>query len=256
MIGVFDSGVGGLSVLREIRRLLPAADLVYLADQARAPYGERSLAEVRSFAEGITDHLIARGALPVVVACNTASAAALRHLRARRPESAFVGMEPAVKPAATLTSTGRIGVLATQATFQGELFADLVARYGEGVEVLTRACPGVAARMEEVPEDPATADLLAAFALPLVEQGADVLVLGCTHYSFLRGALAARVGPGVTIVDPAAAVARQVARVATDAGTQIGAGATTYLTTGHPPRLAEQVRILLGETVRTGHVEI
>jgi glutamate racemase len=256
VIGVFDSGVGGLSVGRETRRRLPAADLVYLADQARAPYGERSLAEVRSFAEGITDHLIARGALPVVVACNTASAAALRHLRARRPESAFVGMEPAVKPAATLTSTGRIGVLATQATFQGELFADLVARYGEGVEVLTRACPGVAARMEEVPDDPATADLLAAFALPLVEQGVDVLVLGCTHYSFLRGALATRVGPGVTIVDPAVAVARQVARVATDAGTQIGAGATTYLTTGNPRRLAEQVRILLSETVQAGRVEI
>jgi glutamate racemase len=120
--------------------------------------------------------------------------------------------------------------------------------------VLTRACPGVAARMGEVLEDPATADLLASFALPLVEQGVDVLVLGCTHYSFLRGTLAARVGPGVTIVDPAAAVARQVARVATDAGTQIGAGFTTYLTTGHPPRLAEQVALLLGEEAEAGRV--
>jgi len=247
VIGVFDSGVGGLSVLREIRHRLPAADLVYLADQARAPYGERSLAEVRSFAEGITDHLLSLGAVPVVIACNTASAAALRHLRARRPESTFVGMEPAVKPAATLTTTGRIGVLATRATFQGELFADLVARYGDGVEVLTQACPGVAARMEEAPDDPAIADLLAGFALPLVEQGADVLVLGCTHYSFLRDALATRVGPGVAIVDPARAVARQVARVAAEAGTMIGGGATTYLTTGSPPRLVEQVRLLLGE---------
>jgi glutamate racemase len=255
VIGIFDSGVGGLSVLREARRLLPAADLVYLADQARAPYGERSLAQVRSFAEEITDYLLSRGALPVVVACNTASAAALRHLRARRPESAFVGMEPAVKPATTITSTGRIGVLATQATFQGELFADLVARYGEGVEVLTCACPGVAARVEEALDDPATADLLASFALPLVEQGADVLVLGCTHYSFLQAALAARVGLGVVIVDPAAAVARQVARVATDAGTQIGAGATTYLTTGDPQRLAEQVRLLLGEQAEVRRVD-
>src|SRR4030042_3063534 len=102
VIGIFDAGVGGLSVLREARRLLPAADLVYLADQARAPYGERSLAQVRAFAEEITDYLLSRGALPVVVACNTASAAALRHLRARRPASAFVGMEPAVKAATTL----------------------------------------------------------------------------------------------------------------------------------------------------------
>ncbi len=255
MIGVFDSGVGGLSVLREVRRLLPAADLVYLADQERAPYGERSLEEVRSFAEGIAGHLISRRSTPVVVACNTASAAALRHLRARWPESVFVGMEPAVKPAATLTSTGIIGVLATQATFQGELFADLVARYGDGVEVLTRACPGVAARVEEAsPHDPSTGDLLAGFALPLVERGADVLVLGCTHYSFLRDALAARVGTGVTIVDPAGAVARQVARVAAEVGTLVGAGATTYLTTGDAERLADQVAALLGQTVQVRRV--
>jgi len=256
LIGVFDSGVGGLAVLREIRHLLPGADLVYLADQARAPYGERSLEEVRSFAEGIASYLIFLRALPVVVACNTASAAALRHLRARWPESAFVGMEPAVKPAATLTSTGIIGVLATQATFQGELFADLVARYGDGVEVLTRACPGVAARVEEAPDDPATVDLIAGFALPLIEEGADVLVLGCTHYSFLQGALAARVGPRVTIVDPAGAVARQVARVAAEAGTQIGAGQTTYLTTGDPGRLAEQVAVLLGEQAEARHITL
>ena len=254
MIGIFDSGVGGLSVLREVRRLLPAADLTYLADQARAPYGERSLEEVRTFTEEITDYLISLGSLPVVIACNTASAAALRHLRSRRPDRPFVGMEPAVKPAATLTSHGTIGVLATQATFQGELFADLVARYGEGVQVLTRACPGVAARVEAAPDDPATADLLAGFARPLVEQGADVLVLGCTHYSFLGDALAARFAPRVAIVDPAEAVARQVARVAAEAGTQIGAGQTTYLTTGDPDRLAEQVALLLDERVEARRV--
>ena len=255
MIGVFDSGVGGLSVLREMRRLLPAADLVYLADQARAPYGERSLEEVRSFAEDIARHLIDRWSRPVVVACNTASAAALRHLRARWPDSVFVGMEPALKPAATLTSTGIIGVLATQATFQGELFADLVARYGEGVEVLTRACPGVAALVEDgSPHDPAASDLLAGFAFPLVEQGADVLVLGCTHYSFLGKALAARVGPRVAIVDPAGAVARRVARVAAEAGTVVGAAATTYLTTGDPERLAARVAGLLGEAAQVERV--
>ena len=165
-----------------------------------------------------------------------------------------MGMEPAVKPAATLTSTGRIGVLATRATFQGELFADLVARYGEGVEVLTRACPGVAARMEEAPGDPAAADLLASFALPLVEQGADVLVLGCTHYSFLRDALAARVGPGIAIVNPAEAVARRVAAVAEEAGTVRGTGTTTWLTTGEPGRFSAQVALLLGDQVEADRV--
>jgi glutamate racemase len=248
MIGVFDSGVGGLSVLREVRRLLPAADLVYLADQARAPYGERSLQEVRDFSEAIAAHLIARGAAPVVIACNTASAAALRGLREQWPGVPFVGMEPAVKPAAHLTAMGKVGVLATQATFQGELFADLVARYGNGVEVLTAACPGLAALIEEVsPNDPDAADRLAGFARPLIEAGADVLVLGCTHYSFLQEALAERVGPGVAIVNPAEAVARRVATVAEEAGTAEGAGATTYLTTGDPARLTAQIEVLLGE---------
>jgi glutamate racemase len=248
MIGVFDSGVGGLSVLREIRRLLPDADLVYLADQARAPYGERSLQEVRDFAEAIAGYLIAGGAAPVVVACNTASAAALRQLREHWEGVPFVGMEPAVKPAATMTATGKVGVLATQATFQGELFADLVARYGNGVEVLPQACPGLAALIEEVPpNDPGAADRLAGYARPLVEAGVDVLVLGCTHYSFLQEALAERVGPAVTIVNPAEAVARRVAAVAEEAGTAAGSGATTYLTTGDPRRFAAQVELLLGE---------
>lgn len=257
MIGIFDSGVGGLSILREVRRLLPAADLAYLADQARAPYGERSLDEVRSFAEDIAGHLIDRRSVPVVIACNTASAAALHHLRARWPQVAFVGMEPAVKPAATLTSSGIIGVLATRATFQGELFADLVARYGDEVEVLTRACPGVAAQVEEAPSrSSGAADLLAGFALPLIERGADVLVLGCTHYSFLKDALAARVGPGVAIVDPAEAVARQVARVAVEAGTTVGASQTSYLTTGDPARLESQVELLLGEQIEARQVAV
>jgi glutamate racemase len=255
MIGIFDSGVGGLSVLREIRRLLPAADLVYLADQARAPYGERSLQEVRDFAEAIAGYLISQGAAPVVVACNTASAAAIRPLRERWEEVPFVGMEPAVKPATTITATGKVGVLATQATFQGELFADLVARFGNDIEVLTAACPGLAALIEEVPpNDPGAADRLAAHALPLVAQGADVLVLGCTHYSFLQEALADRVGPQVAIVDPAEAVARRVAAVAEEAGTAAGAGTTTYLTTGDPVRFAAQVELLLGEKVEAGRV--
>jgi glutamate racemase len=257
VIGVFDSGVGGLSVLREIRSLLPAADLTYLADQARAPYGERSLLEVRDYAGEAADHLIGLGSAPVVVACNTASAAALRHLRSRWEAVPFVGMEPAVKPAAGLTSTGKIGVLATQATFQGELFADLVARYGNGVEVLTRACPGLAAIIEEVPpNDPGAAEHLAGHALPLVGAGADVIVLGCTHYAFLEDALALRLGPGVTVVNPARAVAQRVAAVAADSGTAEGGGTTTYLTTGDPARLVAQLRRLLGATAPASLVRL
>lgn len=243
MIGIFDSGVGGLAILREVRTLLPRADLLYVADQRHAPYGERSLAEVRQLTGCIAGYLIGAGAEPVVVACNTASAAALRHLREAHPEAAFVGMEPAVKPAAAATGRGVVGVLATEATFQGELFADLLERHGNGVTVLTRACPGLAERIEDHPaDDPETLRLLIGYAAPLVADGADALVLGCTHYSFLGEALGAALGPEVAILDPAAAVARQVARLAPDAGS----GTTRYLTTGDPARFAGQVARLLG----------
>src|SRR5262245_26638129 len=141
MIGVFDSGVGGLSVLVEIRRRLPSADLLYFADQGRAPYGVRTLDEVARMSTEGTGWLRERGAEVITIACNTASAAALHDLRARHPAVPFVGMEPAVKPAALNTSNGVIGVVATAATFQGELFASVVQRHASGATVLTMACP-------------------------------------------------------------------------------------------------------------------
>ena len=140
-IGIFDSGVGGLSVLQAIRSILPDAHLMYVADQVHVPYGPRPLEEVRSFSEGITRFLLAKGSKVIVVACNTASAAALHELRANFPEVPFVGMEPAVKPAAEFTKTGVVGVLATPATFQGALYASVVERFATGVTVLQHTCP-------------------------------------------------------------------------------------------------------------------
>ncbi|RME06215.1 MAG: glutamate racemase, partial [Anaerolineae bacterium] len=148
MIGVFDSGVGGLSVLREIRRQLPHANVLFLADQAHVPYGPRPLEEVRAFAEGITRYLLQQGAGVIVLACNTASAAALRYLRHIYPEVPFVGMEPAVKPAAERTRSGVVGVLATPATFQGELYASVLERFARGVTVLQDTCPGLVEQIE------------------------------------------------------------------------------------------------------------
>ncbi|MBI5157845.1 MAG: glutamate racemase [Acidimicrobiia bacterium] len=243
MIGVYDSGVGGLSVLREVRRLLPEADLLYLADQAHAPYGERSIAEVRRFAETAIGTLIARGATTVVVACNTASAAALGHLR-----SVFsvpiVGMEPAVKPAAAATRTGRVAVLATPVTFQGAVFDDLVGRFAAGITVIPHPCPGWAAAVEDRWPDGAEA-AVAEHLRPLLASGVDTIVLACTHYSFIAAVIAEVAGPEVAVIDPGAAVARQVTRIASPDGQ----GTTRYLTTGDPVRFSQQIERLLGERV-------
>jgi len=250
MIGVFDSGLGGLSVWREIARQLPHEDTLYVADQAHVPYGSRAIEEVRGFAEEIARFLIAQGSKVVVVACNTASAAALRHLRATFSRVPFVGMEPAVKPAAMNTRTGVVGVIATPATFQGELFTSLLERFATDVQVLTRVCPGLVEAVEAGAVDtPETEALLRTCLEPLLEAGIDELVLGCTHYPFLRPAIERVVGPTVEVVDPAPAVARQVGRVLERNGLQAPAGRTgrhTFCTSGDPAPFSEMVERLVG----------
>ena len=236
VIGVFDSGVGGLTVWREIVRQLPHEDTLYLADQAHVPYGPRPLAQVREFAEGIARFLLDQGARVIVVACNTASAAALHDLRRTFPDVPFVGMEPAVKPAAERTHNGIVGVIATQATFQGQLFASLVERYADNVRVLTQACPGLVEAVEAGRLDaPDTEALLRQYLAPLLEAGVDQLVLGCTHYPFLRPTIERLVGAGVAVIDPAPAVARQVRRVLAQQGLEAGqerAGQYVFYTSG------------------------
>jgi glutamate racemase len=213
-IGVFDSGVGGLSVLRELRRELPREEFLYVADQAHVPYGARKLEEVRRYCFGIVEFLLRRGSKLIVVACNTASAAALEPLRKTHPKIPFVGMEPAIKPAVEESRRGVIGVIATEATFQGALFESVVQRYGRGVKVLTRTCPGLVEKIEVgETEGPALEEMLRIRLAPLLEAGIDELVLGCTHYPFARRPLQNVVGAGVRIIDPAPAVARQTARV-------------------------------------------
>lgn len=238
IIGIFDSGVGGLSVLAAVRAQLPQADLLYVADTAHVPYGPRPLEEVRGFAFGITEFLLDQGAEGIVVACNTASAAALHALRAAFPRVPFVGMEPAVKPAAEHSHTGVVAVLATPATFQGALFASVVERFAQGVEVIPQVCPGLVERIEAGELDsPATEALLRGWVEPLLGRGIDALVLGCTHYPFVRPLLERICGPQVRVIDPSTAVARQVARVLAGANGQAGRGATIYFTSGEPARL-------------------
>jgi glutamate racemase len=213
-IGIFDSGLGGLSVLKEVRRQLPTEAVVYFADQGRLPYGPRPVEEIRQFAEQITRFLLERHAKVIAVACNTASAAALAHLRGVFPDTPFVGMEPAVKPAVEHTRNRVVGVIATQASCQSDEFASVVDRFAADVTVIPRACPELVTQVEAGEfASPRTMKLLHDDLDPLVEAGIDSLVLGCTHFAFLRPAIEAVVGPGIHVIDPSPAVARQVGRV-------------------------------------------
>ena len=212
-VGVFDSGIGGLTVLRALTESLPNEDFIYIADQARVPYGPRPIVEVRRFSEQVTEALLARGAKLVVVACNTASAAALKRLREMYPVP-FVGMEPAIKPAAETTRTGVVGVLATPATFQGELYASVVERFAQGVRVLQHAPLGLVERIEAGDFDSGeTRAILEDAIRPMLAEGIDTIVLGCTHYPFVIPQIEAIVGPGVRVIDPSPAVAAQTGRV-------------------------------------------
>lgn len=250
LIGIFDSGVGGLSVTREIMAQQPGQPFIYLADQANAPYGQRTLAEIRMFAGGITRFLLEKGAAMIVVACNTASAAALHWLRAQFPAVPFVGMEPAVKPAASRTRTGHVGVIATAATFQGELFASLIDRYANDITVHTQVCPELVPLVEAGELDsPRAQAIVHSYLAPLVEAGIDELVLGCTHYPFLAPLIKAEVGPDVEVIDPAPAVARQVGRVLAQHGWLInkpGPVLRRFYTTRSPARFRAALHHLLG----------
>lgn len=214
-IGVFDSGVGGLSVLREIRAKMPNVPVIYFADQAHVPYGPRALQEVKKYSDRITKFLISMGVKIVVVACNTASAAALHDLRDKYPEYYFVGMEPAVKPAAETTNTGAVGVLATPATFQGKLYSSVVERFAINVKIYQSTCPGLVQEIEKGNfKGKETKEILEKSLSPMLAQKIDKVVLGCTHYPFVIPTIKEIVGPDVEVIDPAPAVARQTRRVA------------------------------------------
>lgn len=213
-IGVFDSGVGGLSVWREIVRQLPHEDTLYYADQAHVPYGPRSQEEIRAFCDDIAGFLVERGCKAIVVACNTASAAALKHLRESFTHLPVIGMEPAVKPAAAMTRSGVVGILATPATFQGRLFQATAGRHAGGIHLVKQVCDGLAELVERGELDgPQTEAALRRFLQPILEAGADTVVLACTHYPFVIEPIRRIVGPRVNVIDPAPAIARHLGDV-------------------------------------------
>ena len=247
-IGIFDSGVGGLSILRQIYNQLPNERLVYVADQAHVPYGSRSISEVRLFSEAISRFLLAQDVKLIVVACNTASAAALSFLRQRFPQVSFVGMEPAVKPAAQRTRTGKVGVMATEGTFASERYADLMARFAQNVTVFEDPCLGLVDLIERG-EFEETEALLRKIVVPMLAAEVDTLVLGCTHYPFVIPVLQKVVGTAVSIIDPAPAVARQVKRVLAEhnlLAANSRNAPSDLVTTGSATVFSQQIRQLLG----------
>ena len=255
-IGVFDSGVGGLSVLRAMRAQMPEEDVIYFGDQGHVPYGPRSMEQIQNFSGAITKFLLDRNSKLIVVACNTASAAALTHLRGRFPNIPFVGMEPAVKPAAETTKTGKVGVLATPATFQGALYASVVERFGAGVELFQHTCPGLVGQIEKGELDSSVTRAILEDALnPMLEKNIDTVVLGCTHYPFVIPLIEQIVGDKVRVIDPAPSVARQVKRLLEAGGMKSQArelGSVRFFTSGNTRSMESILPLLLGNE---GNVE-
>mgnify|MGYP003575902105 CR=1 FL=1 len=214
LVGVFDSGLGGLSVLSAIHKTLPAAPLRYVADSRHAPYGERTDAFITERTLAVGRGLVEAGAALVVVACNTATTVAVAALRAAWPDVPVVGVEPGLKPAVATSASGRVGVMATPGTLRSTKFTQLLATHRGAAEVVLQPCPGLAGLIEQGDLDaPAMVDLVGAFCAPLRAARVDTVVLGCTHYAFVRHHIQAAMGPDVTLVDTAWPVARQVARL-------------------------------------------
>lgn len=232
MIGVIDSGVGGLSVLREIHRLLPDRDLSYIADTAYCPYGPRPADEIRERVALLTDQLIARGAEAIVLACNSATIHAIESLRSVYPLP-FIGMEPAIKPAAALTRSGVVGLLATEASLAGEKLHRLIDQHAATLRVITRPCPAFVTLVEKGQLEGTEVDqAIDAIISPLLAEGVDTLILGCSHYPFLRPAIERRVPRGVEILDTGEPVARRVADLCPSIVSSSDRGQIQIATTG------------------------
>lgn len=212
-IGVYDSGVGGVSVLRAIRAALPRESLIYVADSGLAPYGDRTPETLQARAEQVADFFVRQQVKALVLACNTISVVAAATLRAKF-SLPIVAMEPAIKPAVIATRSRTVLVMATANTVRSQSVARLCAEFGRDVRILLQACPGLVERIERGDfTSPATLELVTSYVRPGIEAGADTIVLGCTHYAFLAAQIAGVAGPGVTIIESSIAVARQLARV-------------------------------------------
>jgi glutamate racemase len=256
IIGVFDSGVGGLSVLKSLRLWMPQAQFIYLADSGHAPYGERLDDYVLDRSRRITQHLLQAGRCQgIVIACNTATAVAVQQLRTEWPKVPLIGVEPGVKPAVAASINKRIGVMATTATLRHPRFQALVQAHASAAQVIAQPCPGLALAIEQGDlQSVEVKRLLDQYCAQLRDKEADTVVLGCTHYAFVHDQIAEQLGSGVRIIDTAEAVAKQATRLL-HAPTSMGSTPETQvapsielLTTGHEEQLQHIAQTWLGLT--------
>lgn len=246
-VGVFDSGVGGLTVLAALRAALPGVPLLYVADSGHAPYGERSQDFITARSRALTQHLLDQGAQLIVIACNTATAVAADALRRLHPTVPFVGIEPGVKPAAAASRNGRVGVLATTATVNSPRFAALIDRHAAGAQITAVACSGVVKHIEEGDLDsPELRELVARYCAPLKQAGVDTALLGCTHYPFIRALWQAELGPAVQLLQVEGAVAQQAVRLWPFGVARAEAAPVRLATTGDAEVLGRLAREGLG----------
>ena len=255
-IGVFDSGVGGLSVLQHIRQQLPDAQLIYVADSAHVPYGDKPPEYIAKRSHALTEFLIGKGAQAIVIACNTATAAAAASLRAQF-KLPIIGMEPAVKPAVLATKSSVVGVLATIGTLESARFAALLEKYAGKVQIVTQGCPGLVEQVEKGALYSAeTRALVQRYTAPLLQQGADTLILGCTHYPFLAPLISEVVGEKIALVDTGAAVARELQRrvQAELSGHVPGERAAQFYTSGDAALATRVMSVLWGEDIAVQHL--
>jgi len=252
-IGIFDSGIGGLSVARAIIERLPNESFLYFGDTAHVPYGPQPRSAIQQYSEDITGFLLSQHCKVIVVACNTATTAAITHLRTKWPDIPFLGMEPAVKPGAKSTKTGKVAVLATAGTFKSQRYSSLMERFASDVELLENPCTGLVERIEQgQTQGPELENFLLPILSPMKAAGADTFVLGCTHYPFILPVLRKMLGEEVSIIDPAPALARQLERVlerehllaATDAAPNY-----RFFTSGPSHQLEQLAEEILGFSV-------
>lgn len=213
-IGVFDSGVGGLWILEKLQQKLPGYNYIFIGDQGHVPYGNRNIEEIRDFSLGISNFLMEHKSKIIVIACNTASAVSLKYLRAKFPDVFFVGMEPAIKPAVEYTKTLHVGVLATHATFQGQLYNSVVEKFASNVEIYKDTCPMLVEQIENGDFDTLkTKQILKKALNPMLMKNVDTIVLGCTHYPFVINEIQNIVGSFIKVIDPTFAIINRVSNI-------------------------------------------